>query len=475
MFDQLSEQLKSSEATQRRQAIVGLGKLADQRALPLLANIFRSDPDPALRELAKKAGQHIKKQSTTSTAAGAASPSTPPSQPAATPVAPPKPKPTVSTPAFTIDPLSLSDDQFNAPMADPLTASNDTYTPAPFSYSSYSSSLVAGPFANQEESEPEITFGDPTPPVGYPPASEEAAASVFGFTPYHEESAPPPSASYTPSSESRLAPISPIAPIAPIAPLPMMPSVAPQAMDKAAKPKKSSSSTVSNEVLTLFAMLIALFIVQTFLGVASRYAIQPLLSQFTQIQNAAFTTAPRNSRSSSQALRSQQQLALAQQQLSRISVGEVMAEGFVSTFMTLIELAILFGVGTAMGGSGAALPFLSNLLFIQIIIQILSVVGAGLMLFGVTRIPSELLISNTPSSAALSAASSALTLIYVGLGILALVFIGGSIWKVYAVAKNHEVGFLKGFLIVLVAGVVMGCVNSMLSAAMFSSSMTLPG
>jgi hypothetical protein len=51
--------LQSSDPAQRREAIVTLGKTRDVRAMPILAKLYRSDPDPALRELARQAGQFI--------------------------------------------------------------------------------------------------------------------------------------------------------------------------------------------------------------------------------------------------------------------------------------------------------------------------------------------------------------------------------------------------------------------------------
>lgn len=54
--------LQSSDVNQRKQAIIALGKSGDKLALSPLAKIYRTDPDPALRELALKAGRHIQKQ-----------------------------------------------------------------------------------------------------------------------------------------------------------------------------------------------------------------------------------------------------------------------------------------------------------------------------------------------------------------------------------------------------------------------------
>jgi len=61
MFDDYVQQLRSQDPAQRREAIIGLGKLGDPRALSYLGQVYKTDPDPALRDLAAKAGRHIQK------------------------------------------------------------------------------------------------------------------------------------------------------------------------------------------------------------------------------------------------------------------------------------------------------------------------------------------------------------------------------------------------------------------------------
>lgn len=60
MLDELIAQLESFDPEQRRRAIIALGRSGDLEALPHLAQVFRTDPDPQLRELARKAGIHIR-------------------------------------------------------------------------------------------------------------------------------------------------------------------------------------------------------------------------------------------------------------------------------------------------------------------------------------------------------------------------------------------------------------------------------
>src|SRR5579859_1040183 len=59
MFDLCIRQLDNPETTIRRQAIISLANLADPRALPVLEDVHRKDADPAVRDLALKARQHI--------------------------------------------------------------------------------------------------------------------------------------------------------------------------------------------------------------------------------------------------------------------------------------------------------------------------------------------------------------------------------------------------------------------------------
>src|SRR5215813_4704730 len=61
VFDRYIQQLSSQDVETRRQAIIALGNSVDQRAMAALANVYKNDPDPALRELALKAGRHIKR------------------------------------------------------------------------------------------------------------------------------------------------------------------------------------------------------------------------------------------------------------------------------------------------------------------------------------------------------------------------------------------------------------------------------
>lgn len=79
MLNDYLDQLKSSNPEVRREAIIALGKLKDPAALGALADIYRNDPDPELRDLALKAGRYIRSAAadTHSATASTATPATP--------------------------------------------------------------------------------------------------------------------------------------------------------------------------------------------------------------------------------------------------------------------------------------------------------------------------------------------------------------------------------------------------------------
>jgi predicted esterase len=61
-MNSILRQLQHPDPDERRRAIVTLGRSGDPNALPALAHVYRDDPDPALRELALKAGRYLRQQ-----------------------------------------------------------------------------------------------------------------------------------------------------------------------------------------------------------------------------------------------------------------------------------------------------------------------------------------------------------------------------------------------------------------------------
>ncbi|PJF24703.1 MAG: hypothetical protein CUN53_16490, partial [Phototrophicales bacterium] len=61
MIDEWIDQLRDSNPEVRRRAVIALGRTKDTAALRPLAEVFRTDPDPEVRELARKAGLYIRR------------------------------------------------------------------------------------------------------------------------------------------------------------------------------------------------------------------------------------------------------------------------------------------------------------------------------------------------------------------------------------------------------------------------------
>lgn len=84
-MEELLANLKSSDPQRRRLAIIALGKTKDPAALKALGEVYKTDPEPELRQLALEAGKYIK-------------------QHAAQAAPPPPPKPTTPQYGFGDDP-----------------------------------------------------------------------------------------------------------------------------------------------------------------------------------------------------------------------------------------------------------------------------------------------------------------------------------------------------------------------------------
>lgn len=101
------DQLHNPDPAVRRKAIIALGRSKDLAALPALAQVYRSDAVPELRELARQAGRYIQQENSPAPAAAAPTPepsdaaSEPPTAELAPPPAPPSSLPTPAQPALT--------------------------------------------------------------------------------------------------------------------------------------------------------------------------------------------------------------------------------------------------------------------------------------------------------------------------------------------------------------------------------------
>ncbi|MBC7870897.1 MAG: HEAT repeat domain-containing protein, partial [Chitinophagaceae bacterium] len=117
--DQLIENLVSDDVETRKRAVMQLAKTKQREALQYLAEVFKEDEDPEVRDLARKGGLFIKKHLEESGAAGASA-----SRPAPTRAASPPP-------ASKNTRGSLLDDEDDAPS--PAPASSRSSYPVPLS------------------------------------------------------------------------------------------------------------------------------------------------------------------------------------------------------------------------------------------------------------------------------------------------------------------------------------------------------
>jgi hypothetical protein len=186
-MNDLFAQLKHPDAAKRRDAIIALGKRRDPAAMPYLADVFRTDPDPTLRELAKKAGQHIKAGSTPSAPPVAPPPVTPPpaviddlDEPDLDLIVPGSAKPTAPPPAPKSGGIRALPKSDTPPSAEASQANNSwigkPYVPGE---SVYIGGAIGGAAALGSD---EIGYPDE---IDYPDDSplEDQVASAFGSEP----------------------------------------------------------------------------------------------------------------------------------------------------------------------------------------------------------------------------------------------------------------------------------------------------
>ena len=88
MIDYLIQQLHNPDAAIRRRAIIKLGRSKDPVVLKALGAVVRSDSDPELRELARKAGLYIRQQMRQQTRQSERPATPPPPEPLPPPVSP---------------------------------------------------------------------------------------------------------------------------------------------------------------------------------------------------------------------------------------------------------------------------------------------------------------------------------------------------------------------------------------------------
>ncbi|MEP7289727.1 MAG: HEAT repeat domain-containing protein [Chloroflexota bacterium] len=415
MFDQTVQQLASPDPAIRRKAITALGTMGDSRALRPLANTFKTDTDPALRELALKAGRHIKGLT------------------AAAPTGP-----ALATPASTLQSRALSKPAESAVVAPIQTLA--TLTPMPEILPEKSKPIVK-PISDQmrqnarrkldtaidmmSRGEGEKAMNELTEAVRMDPTlAENSLARNVVVTLTGMD-----------SPDDAMAMI----------------------VERATAPKKgksgsasipdqsvSSSAGVDNSMIELALMLVGVFVLLLILGFVGRYWItnnMDILLQSSRIpQSATRVNNPQLMKSYLDTMKSSLNTIL--------STSNILIFGLFGTIAILFNIGVNFGIGTLMGGSGSLVRFMNALLRIYLVQYVLAVIGIGVMAFSIYKampVITITLIASTVNT------------------VLKLLSLGAFIWQVYAISRSREVTIIKGFVILIAGSVVTGCIGAIIA------------
>lgn len=324
MFDQYLAQLSSPDVAQRREAIIALGKSGDTRALTPLANIYKSDPDPALRELALKAGRYLKGATTSVPAVAATSSAVAVTNSAATAIVPapeiakPEPKPRELT------------------YADRQKAKNRLDTAI---------GLVAQ--ANNERALVELVDAIRiNPELAKDTVALNLASTVTGILSTSEA----------------------------------MESIVRQAQEPVKKKPISrdtgtqNTGTVEGQDNTIIIFLIAMLVI-FILSAASTVLVRAGLVNSLTILSQAVRYTPKQL----------SQIQLATNQLRAMAPGALFVGTVVEVIVLAINFGILYGIGSLMGGTGSIVPFFSRLLRVQIVMTIVVMIEAAILFYGVIQ------------------------------------------------------------------------------------------
>ncbi|MCC7447406.1 MAG: HEAT repeat domain-containing protein [Anaerolineae bacterium] len=426
MIDTTIQQLSSTDAGKRREAIIALGRAGDPRALPALLNIYKTDPDPALRELALKAGRHIKQVQSAAAPAAAKVPAAPKSAsaPAVRQVAPPR---------------DLLDEE---PVFEALPAA--AYTPPP---------PIAPPFVEDKPAEP-----PPEKPRKIASENEKRLAqgkldSAIGFR-------------MQGNTEKALAELT--------AAVRADPDIAQQAVaiNLAAeltgiKPptdaiesiiQQAEAVPVRRNMQNLVAASSGALSDPAMIGLVLDVLILTVITLLMMLVVAAGVSNYVDERMTTQPSTSMMPLTNPFRGATVIAI--IVGLGVASIFFTLSSLfrnGITYIVGTFMGGAGELFKFLSATTRFQSIITVPITIAFALAFVA-------------PSIPALKGGAEPLAVI--GLIILVLTGLISLIGYIIVVARAHEVGFFKGLVIIFVGSMAQNCVLYLLSNVLVAPAFT---
>lgn len=469
MFDQYVALVQSADAAKRREAIIGFGTLGDARALRYLAQVYKTDSDPALRELAAKAGRHIQKLQQS----GVSAP--PPQAPA------PAPPPAVAPPGNVPDILAA----YTRPGAMAVRGAGE----------------VTPPFTPDDD-DPLAGIGDEPPPppgnmpsilAGYTTPGAGAAAGA-GLAPVSSATG---GGQSTPPRADRAAPAAgPEKADKPDQTAPAEKSVSPQNKERAARDLRTAyayktRSDDANAIVFLGKAFrlnpelrgesAAINLAVALVGGTGREAVNTILQKSGQPEaakpkaksfdpelidvliamlilfvivglfNVAFTYGtliiaqalvpmlfsgmpPEYSAAGLQSLFDGMTL--------QSLLPEILKGSFVTILSTFFQTMIVYITGNMMGGAGSFLRFARVMINIQIIFYVLIALSFGAMIAG--------LASNSVNTFA--------TLMQIGALGLAITVVGTLFVQGWLAGRVQEFGFWKGIASVIVGSILAGII-----------------
>lgn len=492
MFDDYVALVQSADAAKRREAIISFGKLGDPRALKYLAQVYKTDSDPALRELAAKAGRHIQKlqQGGASSQPGAAQPlqaPTPAPQPPSPAAATPGNIPDIlaaytrpgrmavrgageATPPPTTDdddPLAGIGDEPPTPLGNmpSILAGYTTPGAAPTA----GAGLVAAPSA--------VGGGQSTPP-----RAESAAPAASADKADKPEQAAPIEKSASPQNKERAArdlrtayayktrsddtnAIAFLAKAFRLDPemrgelaainlaVALVGGTGKEAVNtilqKSGKPEtaKPKAKSFDPELIDVLIAMLILFVIVGLFNVAFTYGTLIVAQALVPMLFSGMP--PEYSAAGLQALFNGMTL--------QSLLPEILKGSFVTIISTFFQTMIVYMTGNMMGGAGNFLRFARVMINIQIIFYVLIALSFGAMIAGLAS-------DSIPTFK---------TLMQVGALGLAITVVGTLFVQGWLAGRVQEFGFWKGLASVIVGSILAGIIAGALG--MFNTSTPEPG
>ncbi len=420
MIDQWLTQLQHSDPAKRREAVLALGKLADARALPHLAQLYKTESDPSVRELIAKAGKHIQQSAAERKR---------------------RTDELAHVPPFVLDDSSPTTPSYAAPPAPepPKAGAPPLYTPPPTNdlpdpdeFDMLTPAAAAAKPAAKAES---------APPHDKPISDRDRqrAKSLLQSAYNYQTSGDSAAALVTLAKALRLDPdlarqSSAVGLAAALVGGSGRESIA-LVLQRAERDdlKLAKAPAVDSDLVDALIAAAVLFVVIVFFSIALVYGIVVFVFQ----TNAAL-------------LNTTISAADLQRELANLTLQTLLPEAMRNTSVTLlttiINLMIVYWVGTNMGGVGSVVRYLKVILSLYIVFYLLLLAGFGLIIFGALSGSQSTLETFIPLGA------------YTLIGSV-LVFLVG---QIYLTMRVQEFGLGSAIASVFVGGFVSGIVLNIL-------------